>query len=76
MEVKRAEKEIRSSLEAAPKLYVEDEKLADMLRHVHFADICITSDVEVVISKVPPYVFTLEDVRGIGAEIRRARLRV
>ncbi len=72
MEVKRAEKEIRSSLEAAPKLYVEDEKLADMLRHVHFADICITSDIEIVISKVPPYVFTLEDVRGIGVEIRRA----
>jgi len=72
MEMKRAEKEIRSSLEAAPKLYVEDEKLADMLRHVHFADICITSDIEIVISKVPPYVFTLEDVRGIGVEIRRA----
>ncbi|TVQ83421.1 MAG: isoleucine--tRNA ligase [Micavibrio sp.] len=72
LEIKRAEKAVRSSLEAAPKIYVEDENLADMLMGVDFADICIVSDVEIVIAKVPPYAFTLDDISGIGVEFAAA----
>ena len=72
LEIKRAEKELRSSLEAAPKLYVEDAALAELLNSVDFADVCITSDIDIETGTVPANAFTLEDVPGIGVEFAMA----
>ncbi|RMD95671.1 MAG: isoleucine--tRNA ligase, partial [Alphaproteobacteria bacterium] len=66
LEVQRRDKVIGASLEAAPVVHVEDEALADLLREVDFADVCITSDVTVSTDPVPPEAFRLPEVAGIG----------
>jgi isoleucyl-tRNA synthetase len=48
LEFQRQEKEIGSSLEAAPLVEIGDDELRGWVESVNFADICITSSVEVV----------------------------
>ena len=65
LEVERREKRIGSSLEAAPKVYV-DEAEAILLGGVDGAELCITSGLEVIVGAPPANAFTLDDAPGIG----------
>ena len=47
IEIARADKEIGSSLEASPRVFIADAALADALKGVDFAEVCITSDIAV-----------------------------
>ena len=72
IEVERREKHIGSSLEAAPKVYVEDGVTAKILSQIDFADLCITSTVEVINSSAPEGAFTLDDIEGVGVVFAKA----
>ncbi len=71
MEVARAEKKIGSSLQAAPELYVTEAQAA-LLGGLDFADICISSALEIKMTKPPEEAFTLPDVPNVGALVRLA----
>ena len=72
LEIERAQKRIGSSLEAAPVVYVADAALRDALEGVDFAEICITSDIEIVDGEGPPDAFRLPEVKGVAVAPVRA----
>ena len=71
LEVERREKNIGSSLEAAPIVYV-DAMILDVLKSVSFADLCITSGVEISDQVAPEGAFTLDDTIGIYVSFAKA----
>jgi isoleucyl-tRNA synthetase len=66
LEIERREKRIGSSLEAAPKVFIADEALLSALDGRDFAEICITSGIEVTAGEGPADAFRLDDVRGVA----------
>ncbi len=66
LEVQRAGKVIGASLEAAPVVHVEDGETLKALKSVDFADLCITSGIQVTADPAPQEAFRLGDVAGIG----------
>jgi isoleucyl-tRNA synthetase len=66
LEVQRADKIIGASLEAAPVVHVEDGETLAALKSVDFAELCITSGIEVTDDPAPQEAFRLGDVPGIG----------
>jgi isoleucyl-tRNA synthetase len=66
LEIERAQKRIGASLEAAPTVYVADEELRRALEGVDFAEVCITSAIEVRAGEGPADAFRLEDVHGVA----------
>jgi isoleucyl-tRNA synthetase len=72
LEVRRAAKDIGASLEAAPKIHIADTALAQVLKSIPFADICITSGVEIAEGTIPSDAFTLPDASGVGVMFRKA----
>jgi isoleucyl-tRNA synthetase len=73
IEIARAAKEIGSSLEAHPIVYVSDPKVAESLAGVDFAEVCITSDITVVSDSPPAGAFATSDAPGLAVTIQRAR---
>jgi isoleucyl-tRNA synthetase len=71
LEIERANKKIGSSLEAAPQVFVDDE-LMSALEDVDFAEVCITSGIEIVAGEAPDGAFTLPDVPKVGVVPKRA----
>ena len=72
LEIERANKRIGSSLEAAPQVYIADDELLSALEGVDFAEVCITSGIEVIAGEPPEGAFTLPDVAGVGVVPRLA----
>jgi isoleucyl-tRNA synthetase len=70
LEKARAEKAIGSSLEAHPRLFVRDHAIA--LPDIDWAEVCITSDIELVDAMPPADAFTLPDVFPVGVEFAKA----
>ncbi|MBW6506312.1 MAG: isoleucine--tRNA ligase [Rhodobacteraceae bacterium] len=66
LEVQRAAKVIGASLEAAPVVHVEDAGLLAALKSVNFADLCITSAVELTATPAPQESFRLPEVPGVS----------
>ena len=66
LEIERAQKRIGASLEAAPVVYVADEDLRSALDGLDFAEVCITSGVEVRAGQGPEHAFRLDDVPGVS----------
>ena len=75
LEIERANKRIGSSLEAAPQVYIADDELLSALEGVDFAEVCITSGIEMIAGEPPEGAFTLPDVPGVGVVPRRAEGR-
>ncbi|MBB4196922.1 isoleucine--tRNA ligase [Rhodoblastus sphagnicola] len=75
LEIERANKTIGASLEADPQVFIADDSLRAALEGVDFADICITSHIEVFSGAAPEGAFTLPDTPGVGVVSRRARGR-
>ena len=72
LEIRRADKTIGASLEAAPVVHVEDPALLASLRSVDFADVCIVSDLELTDDPSPPEAFRLPEVADVGVVFERA----
>jgi isoleucyl-tRNA synthetase len=73
IEIARANKEIGSSLEASPRVFVADPSYLSALEGVDFAEICITSDVAVEPSATAPDdAFRLSDTPGVAVVVERA----
>uniref|UniRef100_UPI003F96C07A isoleucine--tRNA ligase n=2 Tax=Rhodoblastus sp. TaxID=1962975 RepID=UPI003F96C07A len=75
LEIERAAKNIGSSLEADPQVFIADPALRAALGGVDFADICITSSIEIVAGEPPQGAFTLPETPGVGVVSRRAQGR-
>jgi isoleucyl-tRNA synthetase len=75
LEVERAAKNIGSSLEASPMIYLP-EMYISLLFDVDWAEVCITSNAEVVVLKhgehAPADAFQLEYAPGIGVVVEKA----
>ena len=71
LELERRDKNIGSSLEAAPNVYV-DLEVAEVLKSVGFADLCITSDIQVLTGPTPKLAFILEDTPGVSVSFAKA----
>ncbi len=73
IEVERSAKNIGASLEAAPVIYVQDASVRDIVSSVDFADICITSGLEISGDTPPNGAFVLpEDIAGTAVVFAKA----
>jgi len=75
LEIERASKRIGSSLEAAPVVHVADADLRAALDGVDFAEVCITSGIEVRADEGPADAFGLPEVSGVAVSPARAEGR-
>jgi isoleucyl-tRNA synthetase len=66
LEIERREKRIGSSLEAAPKVFITDERYLTALAGEDLAEISITSGTEIGNADAPPEAFMLDDVPGVA----------
>ena len=74
IEIARANKEIGSSLEAAPRVYVSDPKHIDALRGVDFAEVSITSDIVIETgAEAPDEAFRLAELPSVAVVVERAK---
>jgi isoleucyl-tRNA synthetase len=72
LELERAAKNIGSSLEASPLVYVSDRNILATLFDVDLAEVCITSNYEVREGDAPPGAFRLNEVGGVAVVVERA----
>ncbi|MFC0201441.1 isoleucine--tRNA ligase [Paracoccus rhizosphaerae] len=72
LELKRTDKTIGASLEAAPVVHVEDAGMLDALKSVAFADVCITSDLSLTRDPAPQEAFRMAEAPGIGVVFETA----
>jgi isoleucyl-tRNA synthetase len=72
LELERAAKNIGSSLEASPLVYVSDRNILATLFDVDLAEVCITSNYEVREGEAPPGAFRLNDVDDVAVVVERA----
>ena len=74
IEIARANKEIGSSLEAAPRIYLSRPEHIEALRGVDFAEVCITSDIVIETERsAPEGAFRLPETPGVAVVVERAR---
>ena len=66
LEIQRQDKVIGASLEAAPVVHVADPEVLAALKTVDFADICITSAIQLTADPIPQEAFRLPEVEGVG----------
>jgi isoleucyl-tRNA synthetase len=72
LEIERGNKKIGSSLEAAPQVYMKDDDLLAAIEGIDFAEVCITSAIEVIDGDPPEGAFVLAEVPGVGVVPRQA----
>ncbi len=72
LELERAAKNIGSSLEASPVIYVADRDMLATLFDTDLAEICITSNYEVREGEAPASAFRLEAVPGVAVVVEKA----
>jgi isoleucyl-tRNA synthetase len=74
IEVARAEKQIGSSLEAAPRVYLSNPEHVKALEGIDFAEVCITSDIAIEFgTPIPGNAFRLPDAPDVGVIVERAQ---
>src|SRR6202020_175155 len=74
IEIARAEKQIGSSLEAAPRVYLSNPEHTKALEGVDFAEVCITSDIAIEFgTPMPETAFRLPEAPEVGVIVERAR---
>ncbi|MEM9968878.1 MAG: isoleucine--tRNA ligase [Pseudomonadota bacterium] len=72
LEIERQNKTIGSSLEAAPRVYV-DAATAEILNSISFEDVCITSQIEVIVGEAPEGAFMLDDTPEVAVVFQLAQ---
>jgi isoleucyl-tRNA synthetase len=73
LEVERAAKNIGSSLEASPLVYVSDKKIFDTLFDIDLAEVFITSNAMATNAEAPAGAFRLNDVPGVAVVVEKAQ---
>jgi isoleucyl-tRNA synthetase len=73
LELERAAKNIGSSLEASPVIYVADRDMLATLFDVDLAEVCITSNYEVREGEAPAAAFRLDAVPGVAVVVEKAQ---
>ncbi|NDC59836.1 MAG: isoleucine--tRNA ligase, partial [Alphaproteobacteria bacterium] len=71
LEIERKEKRLGSSLEAAPVVWCREADLAEALRAVEFADLCIVSGIEIEVGVGPADAFR-DEAQGVAVEPKPA----
>jgi isoleucyl-tRNA synthetase len=66
LEIERANKRIGASLEAAPRVFINDDELFAAVEGLDLAEICITSALKLERGEGPAGAFRLGDVRGVA----------
>src|SRR6478735_3735802 len=72
LELERAAKNIGSSLEASPVIYVADRDVLMTLFDTDLAEVCITSNYEVREGEAPASAFRLDAVPGVAVVVEKA----
>ncbi|WFU26061.1 isoleucine--tRNA ligase [Bradyrhizobium sp. CB1717] len=72
LELERAAKNIGSSLEASPVIYVADRTMLMTLFDTDLAEVCITSNYEVREGEAPASAFRLDAVPGVAVVVEKA----
>ncbi len=72
LELERAAKNIGSSLEASPVIYIADREMLATLFDTDLAEICITSNYEVREGEAPASAFRLDAVAGVAVVVEKA----
>ncbi|QOZ55141.1 isoleucine--tRNA ligase [Bradyrhizobium sp. CCBAU 53338] len=72
LELERAAKNIGSSLEASPVIYVADRDMLATLFDTDLAEVCITSNYEVREGEAPASAFRLDAVPGVAVVVEKA----
>jgi len=72
LELKRKEKVIGASLQAAPDVYAP-ANYVEAMNGINLAELAITSDAQLHEGDVPDGAFTMEDVKGIGVVFKEAQ---
>jgi len=72
LEVARREKLIGSALEARPRVWVADEGLLASLQAIDFAELCITSGVDLEAGEGPSDAFRLSETPGVAVKVEKA----
>jgi isoleucyl-tRNA synthetase len=72
LELERAAKNIGSSLEASPLIYVSDQNIFNTLFDIDLAEVCITSNAMVTNDEAPDSAFKLADVPGVAVVVEKA----
>ena len=72
LEVQRTAKVIGASLEAAPVVHVAETAILAALKSVDFADLCITSGLQLTHDPEPQEAFRLPEVPGISVVFEKA----
>jgi isoleucyl-tRNA synthetase len=75
LELRRAAKEIGSSLEAAPVVHVHDALLRATLEGIDMAEVAITSGLTITAAPAPAEAFTSDAVKGVGVVFAKAKGR-
>ncbi|MFV0279806.1 MAG: isoleucine--tRNA ligase [Rhodoblastus sp.] len=75
LEIERASKRIGSSLEAAPVVHIADADLRAALQGVDFAEVCISSDIEIRADEGAAGAFRLPEVAGVAVTPEKAQGR-
>jgi isoleucyl-tRNA synthetase len=73
LELERAAKNIGSSLEASPVIYISDRNMLMTLFDVDLAEVCITSNYEVREGEAPAGAFRLDGVAGVAVVVEKAQ---
>jgi isoleucyl-tRNA synthetase len=73
LEVERAAKNIGSSLEASPLVYVSDKAIFNTLFDIDLAEVCITSNYEIEQGEGPADAFRLDSVPGVAVVVEKAQ---
>src|SRR5215216_5710225 len=72
LELERAAKNIGSSLEASPLVYVSDTSIFNTLFDIDLAEVCIPSNAMATNDDAPANAFTLLDVPGVTVVVEKA----
>jgi len=74
LEIARADKAIGASLEASPRVFIADPDLLAALVGVDFAEVCITSSIEIASAAEPPAgAFRIPEVPNVAVVVERAK---
>jgi isoleucyl-tRNA synthetase len=73
LELERAEKRIGASLQAAPRVWVEDAETKAAVDSIDFAEVCIVSDIDVIESDGPRDAYSWEEIPGVWVVSHPAR---
>ncbi|MGA2058728.1 MAG: class I tRNA ligase family protein, partial [Bradyrhizobium sp.] len=73
LEVERAAKNIGSSLEASPLVYVSDKTIFETLFDVDLAEVCITSNAMATNEDAPADAFRSNEVPGVAVMVEKAQ---